>query len=190
MDVLIRIGLVVGLLVHKLFWEVMKRRDGSVQVRSPRPSVAVRSIKLIKIAALVFLLAQTLFLDLLPISEDSTVLRVGGILLFLVGLTAAMVGRWQLGNNWVDLEDYQVVPQQEVVARGLYRYIRHPIYSGDLFLLVGLQLALNSWLVLIVFVLALVVIRQAVAEERLLCRVLGGYDSYRRTTKRFIPFVL
>ena len=163
---------------------------GSFQPGLRRSSLVVRTVKLAKIAVLLLLFVQTLFLDAFPISEDPLVLRLVGILLFLVGLATALVGRWQLGNNWVDLEDYQVVPQQVVVATGVYRYIRHPIYAGDLLLLTGLKLALNSWLVLSVSLLAFAVIRQSVAEEMLLSRALGGYDSYRQTTKRFIPFVV
>lgn len=181
--------MVAGLLVHKLFWEIMKRREKAARSASRRPSLAVQCVKLVKIAVLLFLVVQALFLDLLPISEKPSVLRVVGASVFLIGLATAIAGRWQLGDNWVDLEEYQVVPRQAVVAHGLYRYIRHPIYTGDLLLLTGLQLALNSWLVLGVCVPAAVIIRQAYAEEALLLRDLSGYDSYCRRTKRFIPFV-
>ena len=83
-----------------------------------------------------------------------------------------------------------MLPGQSVVERGIYRYIRHPIYTGDLVLLGGLQLALNSWLVLAVAPLAAVVIRRTLAEEALLDQRLAGYRAYCARTKRFIPFVV
>jgi protein-S-isoprenylcysteine O-methyltransferase Ste14 len=77
-----------------------------------------------------------------------------------------------------------------VVSKGLYRFIRHPIYVGDLLLLIGLELSLNSWLVLGVILLLPVVIRQAVSEEKMLMRSLPGYETYCARTKRFIPFLI
>jgi protein-S-isoprenylcysteine O-methyltransferase Ste14 len=112
-----------------------------------------------------------------------------GTLIYFVGLGTAILGRIQLGDNWLDLEDYQVVAGQSLTTHGVYCYIRHPIYSGDIFLLTGLQMALNSWLVLMVFPLLLITVKQALAEEALLVRVFPGYAAYCRQTKRFIPFV-
>jgi len=68
--------------------------------------------------------------------------------------------------------------------------IRHPIYVGDLLLLIGLELALNSWLVLPAIILVPIVLAKAVQEERLLTQTLPGYEEYCRRTKRFVPFLL
>jgi protein-S-isoprenylcysteine O-methyltransferase Ste14 len=95
-----------------------------------------------------------------------------------------------LGKNWVDLEDYQVLPEQLLVTEGIYRYVRHPIYTGDVLLLVGLELALNSWLVVAVLIPLAVFVRQALAEEALLSRVFPEYAAYCQRTKRFIPFLV
>jgi protein-S-isoprenylcysteine O-methyltransferase Ste14 len=77
-----------------------------------------------------------------------------------------------------------------VVAYGVFRYIRHPIYVGDLLLLLGLELSLNSWLVLAVVCMIPGVLRQAVREERMLVIALPGYAAYCARTKRFIPFLV
>jgi protein-S-isoprenylcysteine O-methyltransferase Ste14 len=57
-------------------------------------------------------------------------------------------------------------------------------------LLLGLELALNSWLVLGIPLLLLIIVKQALAEETMLLRSLQGYDAYCRQTKRFIPFLI
>ena len=87
------------------------------------------------------------------------------------------------------LEDYRVLPEQSIVNRGIYGYIRHPIYTGDILLLFGLELALNSWLVLGVPVLIIIIVRQALAEEEILSKSFSDYDAYRARTNRFIPFI-
>jgi protein-S-isoprenylcysteine O-methyltransferase Ste14 len=179
------------MVLHKLLWEVMKRGDGAPKQSDERPAAGQLSpVKLAKMGVLGFLLLQTLALNVLPISARPRSLRIVGLMVYLSGLTVAIAGRLGLGNNWVDLEDSKVLPEHAVVSTGVYRYIRHPIYTGDLLLLTGLQLALNSWLVLGVLAPLLVVFRRAVVEERQLVDELPGYAGYQARTKRFIPFVV
>jgi protein-S-isoprenylcysteine O-methyltransferase Ste14 len=102
----------------------------------------------------------------------------------------AITGRLQLGRNWSDIETAQVLRGQSVVVHGLFRYIRHPIYVGDLLLLLGLELSLNSWLVMAVVFMMPGVLRQAVHEERMLVDALPGYEAYCARTKRFLPFIV
>jgi protein-S-isoprenylcysteine O-methyltransferase Ste14 len=162
---ILRIFLFAGLVFHKLVWEVLKR-DSAAPEAKPRPfKLNFKSLlKLGKSALLVLLVIQTLFLKVFP--------------------------RIQLGKNWANLEDYQVLPDQSLVHTGIYRFIRHPIYTGDIMLLLGLQLALNSWLVLGVLGLILVVVRQVLAEEQILSKSFANYSEYRKETKMFIPFLV
>jgi protein-S-isoprenylcysteine O-methyltransferase Ste14 len=183
--------LLVGLIAHKVVWEVLKRRDGrNVGTAQRSGGPLTTAVKVVKVLVLLFLVGQTAILDVLPIDAEPGLLRGLGLVLFLCGLAMAVSARLQLGRNWVDLEEYRVLPGQALVARGLYRYVRHPIYAGDIMLLAGLELALRSWLVLAIVPLAIVVIRQARAEEGLLLRSLPGYAEYCRRTKRFIPLLV
>ena len=188
----IRVLLFVGLVVHKLVWEVLKRPSTTMThpTKKATPNGMVSVIKVIKLGILVFLLIQTLFLELFPISHDPALIKTIGLCFYVIGLTTAILGRLHLGDNWVDLEEYQVIPEQALVTRGIYRYIRHPIYAGDLFLIFGLQLALNSWLVLIIIPLFVIVFRQTSAEEMVLTRAFPNYPDYCRRTKRFVPFLI
>jgi protein-S-isoprenylcysteine O-methyltransferase Ste14 len=184
-----RVLLLLGLVFHKMVWDLLKRRQPRrAIVRTSQPK-QLRPLKALKVAMLGGLLLQTLRLDVFPISERPRVLRRVGILLYLSGLTLAILARWQLGSNWLDVEDARVLPGQRLVSHGIYRVIRHPIYSGDLLLVTGLQLALNSWLVLGSCVLFVVVTRRAAAEEALLSTSFPEYSAYRRTSKRFVPFL-
>ncbi|MHA2231475.1 MAG: methyltransferase family protein [Candidatus Hodarchaeales archaeon] len=190
MDIL-RVTLFSGLLLHKFIWEVLKRkRDITPGFQGASRKFSIKVIKLGKVLVLLFLLFQTLFLEILPISSQTFFLRTMGSVIFLLGLGTAVLARLQLGDNWVDIEDRQVLPGQALVTVGIYRYIRHPIYAGDFLLLLGLELALNSWLVLAVLLLIPIITRQAIDEEVILSRVLPGYNDYCRRTKRFIPFLV
>jgi len=185
---LVRLLLFLGLVLHKAVWEVLKRADR--RRRSAAVPLRLRLVKALKVLVLAFLLVQTLFLDILPISTAPARLQLVGGALYLLGLGIAITARVQLGRNWLDLESFDVLPEQTIVDRGIYRYVRHPIYTGDLFLVTGLELVLNSWLVVAVVPLALFVVKQVLAEEALLSRTFPSYARYRAGTKRFIPFVV
>ena len=145
--IFLRTTLVLGMVFHKLVWEFKKREDRAVsrEYLQEQNKFSLKSvIKFVKSLALIFLVFQTLFLDLFPISIEPQMLRIFGVIIYFAGLFIAVSGRLQLGNNWANLEDYQVLPQQKLVNTGLYAYIRHPIYTGDFLLILGLELALNS----------------------------------------------
>jgi protein-S-isoprenylcysteine O-methyltransferase Ste14 len=187
---LLRIVLFSGLVLHKVLWELLKRHSPSDERGSQASeSLLKRFIKSVKVAILMFFAFQTLFLNLLPIAEEPYAFRIMGTAIYIVGLVTAILGRVQLGKNWVDMEDYRVLPQQSVTMTGIYRYIRHPIYTGDILLLTGLELALNSWLVLVVLIPLVVAVKQALAEEALLKRTFPAYRAYCKSTKRFVPFI-
>ncbi len=78
-----------------------------------------------------------------------------------------------------------------MITTGLYRFVRHPMYAGGLFMFLGTPLLLGSWyglLLTLLFLPALVV--RTVLEERTLLRELPGYDAYMAHVKyRLIPRV-
>ncbi len=186
----LRVYLLLGLIAHKALWEILKRRAG-VAERQPMQSSLFRTlVKIVKAVLLVAVAAQTVVPEILPIAHDPLVLRAAGVMLFTLGLGLAMAGRIELGDNWLDIEDARVRPDQALIATGVYKYVRHPIYAGDLLLLVGLELSLNSWLVLAVGLLIPVVVIRARMEESMLSRALHGYDGYREQTWRFVPFIV
>src|SRR5580704_7132006 len=80
---------------------------------------------------------------------------------------------------------------QEVVARGPYRFLRHPGYAGSLLFWTGFALTSRSVAVveMVGGLLGLAYHRRVSAEEALLRRDLPGDAAYSRRTKRLIPFV-
>lgn len=184
-----RIMLAAGLLSHKLVWEILRPRAVKARAHATGVSSTVVLIKIVKVCVLGFLIVQTLFLQVFPLTNDPSSLRIIGLCLFGIGLGIAVLGRIHLGENWVDLEEYQVVPGQALVTKGIYGYIRHPIYAGDILLLLGLQLAVNSWLVIAAIIPAAVALRNVRAEEKILARAFPNYPEYCRRTKKFIPFL-
>lgn len=73
----------------------------------------------------------------------------------------------------------EVTEQQTVISTGPYAFVRHPMYSGTLIMLLGTPLALASWWGLVPFILMIAVIAMRLLdEEKLLLANLPGYAEY------------
>jgi protein-S-isoprenylcysteine O-methyltransferase Ste14 len=85
----------------------------------------------------------------------------------------------------------EVNDQQTVISTGPYAFVRHPMYSGALIMMLGTPLALASWWGLLAFILmvAVIVIR-LLEEEKFLLANLPGYAEYLARVKyRLMPSV-
>lgn len=78
-----------------------------------------------------------------------------------------------------------------VITTGPYRLVRHPLYAGALFWLIGTPLLLGSWYGLAATPVIIVALgARAVLEERMLTAELDGYADYAaRVRWRLIPGV-
>jgi protein-S-isoprenylcysteine O-methyltransferase Ste14 len=85
-----------------------------------------------------------------------------------------------------------VSPDQPIIEKGLYRWVRHPSYTAGFLVFLGIGFALGSWLGVGVFIIVtFFVYRLRVkAEEAAMLDTLGEpYRAYMTRTKRFIPFI-
>jgi len=85
----------------------------------------------------------------------------------------------------------QVASGQKVVSTGLYGLVRHPMYTGNALMLVGLPLALGSYWALALVVPGVAVLAARIHdEEKLLREELDGYREYtQKVRSRLIPYV-
>jgi protein-S-isoprenylcysteine O-methyltransferase Ste14 len=86
---------------------------------------------------------------------------------------------------------FQADRRQAVVTTGPYHYVRHPMYSAILLLVVGTSLLLGSaYGILWALASMLLLERRAAMEERLLMKELPDYAEYRQQVKRrLIPYI-
>ncbi len=196
MEVLDRfIGIVILLLWAVLVF-VKKWATGSLLADKPSGGVWMWLVHIFNFAFL--LAANPLAAILLMVSPASTgdslafsaALRLAGLLLsaagsvLLVWALATLRRNYQVGGNPPRASD-------ELVTRGPYRFLRHPMYTGALCVSLGLACVTQLPAYLAVFcVYVLVVLLLVPAEERALERAYAGrYVSYRKTAKRLIPLL-
>jgi protein-S-isoprenylcysteine O-methyltransferase Ste14 len=116
---------------------------------------------------------------------------------FAAGLIAMLSGSllrrhcWRmLGKHFTG--DVKAAADQPVVERGIYRWVRHPSYSGGMLMYLGTGLALTNWLSVLIIGMAgaaAYFYRVRVEEQALQANLGGRYQEYMRRTKRFVPFV-
>jgi protein-S-isoprenylcysteine O-methyltransferase Ste14 len=96
-----------------------------------------------------------------------------------------------LGANSYAASTITVEAGQRVVSSGPYAYVRHPMYSGAVLLVLAIPIALGSWWGLLVPVIsAPVLIARILDEERALGAELPGYQDYLAAVPwRLIPQV-
>lgn len=113
-----------------------------------------------------------------------------GIVLFVAGMALRWTAILSLGKSFT--VQVAVKQDQSLKTNGVYRYIRHPSYTGILLYYLGLGLLQHNWFsILILFVLPLIAILNRIAfEEKLLSDHFGrDYTNYTGKSKRLIPWL-
>jgi protein-S-isoprenylcysteine O-methyltransferase Ste14 len=120
-------------------------------------------------------------------SVPATVPVVGDVLV-AVGLGVAMLVVIQ---NSYAAANVTVEAGQILVSTGLYGLVRHPMYTGNAIMMIGIPLALGSYWGLVFVVPGLIVLVARIRdEEELLRHELPGYREYTRQVRyRLMPYV-
>lgn len=123
-----------------------------------------------------------------PFLPPSPLVAWFGIALTVLGLGIAIAARRTLAGNWSAA--VEIKEGHALVRGGVYRYVRHPIYSGILLALLGSAIVLDRQRALLGFVLIVASLWiKSRHEENRLRQVLPGYDAYARETAALIPFL-
>jgi protein-S-isoprenylcysteine O-methyltransferase Ste14 len=121
-------------------------------------------------------------------SSVPTTVCLAGDVLVAIGLGLAMLVVIQNGYAAANVT---VEVGQKVIATGLYGLVRHPMYTGNVIMMVGIPLALGSYWGLVFVLPGLMVLGIRIRdEEALLGQQLDGYSEYaRRVRYRLVPYV-
>ena len=118
---------------------------------------------------------------------QNSVVATTGLLLTAGGLVFAVWARIALGANWSGT--VTIKSGHNLIRRGPYRWIRHPIYTGLLISLLGTLMLQGEVRAFLGFVLALFALyRKAKREEQFLSDEFGeGFAEHTKQTGMFLP---
>jgi protein-S-isoprenylcysteine O-methyltransferase Ste14 len=182
-------GLIGALwILWALYWLAAARGVKAVREREGRRSRLAFVITMLIVAAL---LAHRwpgwLGLRIVP---GGWVRYWSAVTLIAAGLGFSVWARRVLGGNWSGTVTLKV--GHELIVRGPYRWVRHPIYSGLLLALLGSALAPGEVRGFLAFLIALMAIwGKSRLEESFMERQFGErYIAYRRSSWALVPGLL
>ena len=113
-----------------------------------------------------------------------------GITVLLLG---AAIGLWAIAYNKTGNFNIRPVLKDgcTLIMTGPYRFIRHPMYTSVITMMLGVLVSTPTLLELTMFaMLILTLYLKARREEHLWCGHNEEYLNYRKNTKLFIPYIL
>jgi protein-S-isoprenylcysteine O-methyltransferase Ste14 len=106
-----------------------------------------------------------------------------------LGVAFILWARATLGRNWSGT--VTVKEDHELITRGPYAIVRHPIYTGALLGIAGTMLAVGTLRGFLgILPLAFSFRMKSLIEERFMTDQFGGaYEAYKSRVKALVPFV-
>ncbi len=109
-----------------------------------------------------------------------------GIVITIIGVLVSITALLQLNKNLFPFP----TPKEgtSLIKNGLYKYVRHPIYTGILATLLGYSIYSGSGYKFIIFLLLYILFfYKSIYEEKQLSIVFKEYVKYKTDTGRFSP---
>jgi len=121
-------------------------------------------------------------------SSVPAAVSVVGDVMVAAGFLISMITTIQNGYAAANIN---VESDQKVVSTGFYALVRHPMYFGNVVLMIGIPLALGSYWVLLFVIPGLAVLATRILdEEKVLAHELAGYREYEQQVHyRLVPYV-
>lgn len=130
----------------------------------------------------------SIFLYMPVVKNDA--IHITGLAVILGGMLLRAAAIISLGRYFT--VDVAIREDHRVIDKGLYKFTRHPSYTGALLSFLGLALYMNNWLSLAVVMIpvATAFIKRIQIEEAALEKQFGeAYRQYKRHTWRLLPLI-
>lgn len=167
---------------------VLLERRMNPGFRGEEQSMTQKIIGSLAVLSTLFLLVFCAFDYRFAWSSVPSAISVLGDVLVVLGL---LLDLFVLRENSYAGTSVQTFEGQKVISTGLYAHIRHPMYAGNVIMVVGIPLALGSWWGLLVLALIFpVLIWRILDEEKVLEKDLPGYKEYEQKVRyRLVPYL-
>ena len=113
-----------------------------------------------------------------------------GLFLIGIGLWIRIVAIKTLKEQFT--YTVKILNDHKLITRGIYHYLRHPAYVGQLLILFGIGTAFSNWLsILLIFVPNFLVLlyRISIEEKALIECFAAEYLEYKKRTKGLVPWL-
>ncbi|MEN8249803.1 MAG: protein-S-isoprenylcysteine O-methyltransferase [Bacteroidota bacterium] len=114
-----------------------------------------------------------------------------GVVFFFFAIWMLWRSHYDLGRNWTPV--VAIRPEHKLITEGVFKYIRHPMYTAHLIWAVAQILILHNWIAGYSFIVVQIPFYffRIWREEKMMRDQFGEeYIEYMNQTKRLIPGVL
>lgn len=113
-----------------------------------------------------------------------------GMALFVIGFLIRIHSILTLGQFFT--YSMAKVENHKIVETGLYKFLRHPGYLGQLIIFLGISVSISNWLSILTMMIPVLLgyAYRITVEERFMVKQFGDYYlDYQTRTNKLIPFV-
>ncbi len=115
-------------------------------------------------------------------------IRYSGKMLFISGILIVLIALLQLNKFLTPFPTPK--KNSKLLQSGLYKFVRHPIYTGIILITFGYSFYTESlWKLLTAVILWILFYYKSKYEERLLKQHFVDYEAYQKVSGRFFPFI-
>jgi protein-S-isoprenylcysteine O-methyltransferase Ste14 len=133
-----------------------------------------------------FLLFGLYAFDFLPPFEIPQPIKYIGLIFSILGFLIAVLSVLQLNKNLTVFPTPKT--DSELITFGMYKFSRHPIYTGLILFTFGYAVfKVSLFKVLIALVLLLLFYFKTNYEEQKLLQKFSNYNDYKKKVNRFFP---
>ena len=190
--IILKIGYAIVLIGTFIIRYPHEKRNKSNKIRTDKKASLEKTLLGLVFLGMMIIPLVYMFSSLLSFADYflPITLHILGLLLIVPTLWLFYRSHKDLGKNWsVSLE---IREEHHIVDSGVYKYIRHPMYSAIWLWCVVQALLLNNYIAglsgLVCF--GLLYFLRVKKEENMMLQEFGDdYKNYMQATKRIIPFI-
>lgn len=138
---------------------------------------------------MIYVVIQFSAILLLIINTNINNIGTYSLILFIasaiIGVTAIINMKISNLNIMPELKD-----NHKLATNGIYKYIRHPMYTSVILLCLGFLLTeITTVNIIAMLILTINLFLKSRLEEKLLEQRFNNYKDYKNNTYRFLPFI-
>ena len=163
---------IIQMLIIMLAGEKVRRRS-----HVPAEARLNKSEKYISVIANIVWFAALIYSIFLPF-KPGTILFFAGFIVFMSGLIILSIATFH----------FMVIPPDQMIAKGVYRFSRHPMYLATFLICLGTGISCGSWIFIFLCIIMIFCFhKEALVEEKVCLEKYGdAYQEYLNSVPRWI----
>jgi len=174
----------IGIIIFFSFWRFTDPRKGGM-MQDLKVS-RIRALTIFEILAVTLTYLMHILLPKYSLNFNQVIINFG-LILFISSIAFAVWAKIAMGKYWNQPIVHDIKRQSKIIQSGPFRFSRNPIYVGVFLCFTGFFIVLKSPLIITLIILAIVIHRAVLTEEKNLEKLFGKeYIEYKNKTPRYL----